>query len=136
MNEPQQSLTAASEQTSPHPTSLPSSEGVHLDSRRSRSGVRLRARGRAEVRVGMTGCTPNIAKSLINVSLSGALIEVSVPVEPGRTVEVRLFGPEARQPVVRLARVVRCDVGAKIMLGLRFENPVAGPELSSVTFAQ
>jgi hypothetical protein len=84
----------------------------------------------------MTGCTPNIAKSLINVSLSGALVEVSTAVEPGRTVEVRLLGPESRQPVVRRARVVRCDGGSKITLGLRFENPVAGPELSSVTYAQ
>lgn len=113
-----------------------STDGVHVDGRRSRSAVRLKARGRAEVRVGMTGFTPNIAKSLINVSLSGALIEVSEPVAEGRAVEVRLFGPEAREPVVRLAKVVRCDVGEKVTLGLKFENPVAGPELNRVTFAQ
>jgi hypothetical protein len=116
-----------------HPTST---DGVYVDGRRSRSALRLKARGRAEVRVGMTGFTPNIAKSLINVSLSGALIEVTEPVAEGRTVEVRLFGPEARAPVVRLAKVVRCDVGAKVTLGLKFENPVAGPELNRVTYAQ
>ncbi|HMP59510.1 MAG TPA: PilZ domain-containing protein [Gemmatales bacterium] len=108
---------------------------TQLDSHPSRSALRLRARGQAEIRVGMTGCTPNIARNLINVSLSGALVEVSASVDLGRMVEARFYSPESRRPVVRIAKVVRCDVsGERIYLGLRFENPMAGPDLSGVTY--
>ncbi len=84
----------------------------------------------------MSGTTPNIALELINVSERGALVRVSQNVAPGRITEIRLIGPESRSPVLRIAEVVRCDpaqVEGEYFVGLKFKEPLHGPELSSVS---
>ncbi len=106
------------------------------DGRKLRSSIRLKARGKAELRPGLSGTNPNIALELINVSERGALVKTSSPLQAGRSTELKLFGPENRTPVVRTAEVVRCDPaqdGLTYYLGLKFKDPLKGPELNSVS---
>jgi hypothetical protein len=81
-------------------------------------------------RKGTTGLGPNVARALLDVSLSGLRLSLTERLEPGQDVEVELQTPEMSRPLRVVADVIWCaaeDEGSF----------VAGAELRhSLTYAE
>lgn len=116
----------------PHQTTTPVG-------RKRRTGIRFKARAKAELRVGAVGSlSSNIALALLNVSEDGAEVLASSPVQLGRRVELQFWGPESPHPMVVLARVRRCDAEEDDLhtLGLKFEDRLSIEDLNKFVYAK
>jgi hypothetical protein len=81
--------------------------------------------------LGAAGFGPNVARSLLDISESGARFLIRSAVERGREVEVTLQGPADRQPLTVRGSVVWClpVASAEFCVGIRFQHYLSYDEL-------
>ena len=89
-----------------------------------RVAPRRNARGRVECRPGSAGQGSNVAKSLLDISETGARLLLRQSIEPGRRVELRLHGWGHVSPLAVVAQVIWCEPAKDGMfrIGVRFEQ--------------
>jgi hypothetical protein len=81
--------------------------------------------------LGATGLGPNVARTLLDVSESGARFLARTTLEHGREVEVTLQGPADRQPLTLRGSVAWCvaAVSGEFCVGVRFQHYLSYDEL-------
>lgn len=79
---------------------------------------------RATLRLGGLDMGPNVGRSLVDLSESGARVTVHAALEPKQEVSLSMEGQSHSRPVVRVGRVIWCrpaDEGA-FLVGVAFDK--------------
>jgi hypothetical protein len=101
-----------------------------------RGFARKRAKGaRCRCRKGMMGLGPDLALALLDLSQTGALLLLKVPLELKQPVAVELFSTAYPKPVSVDARVARCTPTPEgtYLVGVRFERNLSYADVHRLT---